>query len=71
MYSNDYVYGLQQQSEANYQRAVTDEQEIACLQDEISNLERDLVALSARLGDMGQPSPQRTFSERVECLDAH
>jgi hypothetical protein len=42
MFSNDYVYGLQQQSEANYQRAERAEEEIEALEDELTRL-RSLV----------------------------
>ena len=43
MFSNDYVYSLQQQSQANYERAVRYEGEVEELRDEIARL-REFVA---------------------------
>ncbi|MHB8071456.1 MAG: hypothetical protein ACYDHF_05855 [Candidatus Cryosericum sp.] len=39
MYSNEYVYSLQQQSEANYQRAVRAEDEAEKLREKILELQ--------------------------------
>lgn len=45
MFSNDYVYGLQQQSEANYERAVKAEAARASLLDELARLQSILETL--------------------------
>lgn len=45
MFSNDYVYSLQQQSEANYERAVRAEEARARLQDELARLQSVLERL--------------------------